>query len=200
MADLPITSDEGGMPVIITDANTTTSTVLVEPDGSIYAANALELDVAAGKGFSVVSEVLPGAATETPVFLIKNPVGSGKKMKVSLLIFGISPSVGSATGNTDLFRLYADPTITTNGTALTINNLDTQTGPPASAMTAFSSPTVTANGTKLGTYCVSSQAGSLTIPQNASRVLDVGHNWLITQVGIVNGAATGIIQLEWIED
>jgi hypothetical protein len=200
MADLPITSDEGGMPVIITDATTTANTVLVESDGSIYTGDALELDVATGRGFSVVSEVLPLAATETPVFLIKNPNGSGKKLKVSLLILGISPSVGSATGNTDLFRLYADPTITTNGTALTINNLDTQTGPPASSMTAFFSPTIASNGTKLGTYCVSSQAGSLTISQNASRVLDANHNWLITQTGIVNGTATGIIQLEWIED
>jgi hypothetical protein len=199
MADLPVTSDDGALPVAITDP-VSLNVIGVESDGSIYTGTTLELDVATGKGFGTVSEVLPVSAGETPVFLIKNPNGSGKKLKVSLLILGISPSVGSATGNTDLFRLYADPTITTNGTALTISNLDTQTGPPTSVMTAFFSPTVSANGTKLGTYCVSSQSGSLVVPQNAGRVLDANHNWLITQIGVVNGAATGVIQLEWIED
>jgi len=35
MADLPVTSDQGAMPVVITDATTTANTVLVNANGSI---------------------------------------------------------------------------------------------------------------------------------------------------------------------
>lgn len=201
MADLPITSDEGALPVVVNDAVTTANTLAVEADGSITAGSSVAMDVENSKGFSVVSEVLPLAATETAVFLVKNPSGSGKKLKLNLMLLGLLQSVGSATGNQDAFRLYLDPTITANGTALTINNLYSQTGAPATVMTAFFSPTVTANGTKLGTYAVSTQGnGTAIVPQAGTRILDPNHNWLITQTGIVNGAATGIVQMEWIEE
>jgi len=200
MADLPVTSDQGALPTVITDAVTTANTLAIESDGSINTGDVLALDVENSKGFGVISEVLPIAATETAVFLIKNPTGSGKKFKITNLILGISPSVGSATGNNSIFRLYLDPTITTNGTALTINNLYSQTSPPASVMAAFSSPTIAVNGAKLASYSVDSQSGGFLLPQSGTRLLDPNHNYLITQQGIVNGASTGLILLEWIEE
>jgi hypothetical protein len=152
------------------------------------------------QGFSVVSEVLPLAATETATFLIKNPTGSGKVLKLNFILCGLLQSVGSATGNQDVFRLYLDPTVTANGTAVTISNLYSTSSPAASVMTAFSSPTVTANGTKLGVYAVATQGNDTCLmPQHLTRILDPGHSWLFTQAGIVNGASTGIVQLEWIE-
>jgi hypothetical protein len=200
MADLPITSDEGGQPVVITDAVTTANTLSIEADGSITTGDVRALDVENNKGFSVVAEVLPIATTETPIFLLKNPNASGVTLKVMQFILGLLASVGSATGNNAILRLYLDPTITANGTALTISNLASKTGVPASVMTAFSSPTITANGTKLGAYSLASQEGSLFLPQNFTRLLGSNHNWLITQTAIVNGTSTGVVQIEWIEE
>jgi hypothetical protein len=199
MADLPVTSDDGALPVAITDP-VSLNILAVEVDGSITAGEVVVMEVETGKGFSVVSEVLPVAATETAVFLIKNPNASGKNLKLLNLIMGLSPSVGSATGNNDVFRLYVDPTITTNGTALTVSNLNSETSPPATVMTAFSSPTIAANGTKLAAYDVSSSGGSTLIPQGGTRILGPNHSWLITQTGVVNGASTGVIVLEWVEE
>jgi hypothetical protein len=200
MADLPITSDEGRQPVVITDAVTTANTLTIEADGSITTGDVRALDVENNKGFSVVAEVLPGVTTETPIFLIKNPNASGVTLKVIQFIMGLLASVGSATGNNAILRLYLDPTITSNGTALTISNLASKTGAPTSVMTAFSSPVIAANGTKIGAYALASQEGTLFVPQNFTRLLGANHNWLITQTALVNGTATGVIQLEWIEE
>jgi hypothetical protein len=200
MADLPITSDEGGQPVVITDAVTTGNTLNIEADGSITTGDVRALDVENNKGFSVIAEVLPATTAETPVFLIKNPNASGVTLKVLQFLMGILASVGSATGNNAIFRLYLDPTITTNGTALTISSLYSKTGASTSVLTAFSSPTIAANGTKLGAYTIASQEGTLFIPQNLTRLLGPNHSWLITQTSTVNGTATGVIQLEWVEE
>jgi hypothetical protein len=197
MADLGL--DDSPTPVeIIDDSNGNELTI--EADGSITVGAGKALDVENGKGFSLVAEILPAVATETPILLIKNPNGSSVTLKVLQLILGLLASVGSATGNNSVFRLYLDPTITVNGTVVTISNLYSKTGAPASVMTAFSSPTVTANGTKLGAYTVASQEGALFLPQSLTRLLDPNHAWLITQTAIVNGASTGVVQLEWIEE
>ena len=107
--------------------------------------------VADGKGFVVGTNNLTISGTaESDFMLIKNPLGSGKTIKLYKANFGLDAS----TVNPTTFRIYRDPTITANGTALTIRNL--KKSGAATAMTAFRAPTISARGSFMASDVFSS--------------------------------------------
>lgn len=115
------------------------------------------------------------STSETPLFLMKNPNGSGKKIVIRLFqIFA-----GLSSTQVSQWRVYLDPTITANGTSLTPQNMYFQTSPPSPVATAFKSPTISANGTFISLFF--QLAGSLNQPeQNFDFVVDPNHNVLVT--------------------
>lgn len=82
--------------------------------------------------------------TEQPLALLTNPSGSGKKILVTHFLFGTDSS-----NVRSIWRAYKNPTVTANGTALTIVNTYIKPSPMVSAMEAYHMPTVSANGTAL---------------------------------------------------
>lgn len=84
------------------------------------------------------------SGTHNPLLYIKNPSGSGKQLYLYRMTTGIT--VANVFMN---FRLYANPTVSANGTALTISNRDIGHAWGASAMQAYSVPTVTSLGTAI---------------------------------------------------
>ncbi len=100
-------------------------------------------EIANGNGYELSSNAISvGGTSEVSFALIKN-TSSTKSLRIRLITFTRS-STGAEPA---FFRLYRDPTITTNGTALTINNI--KKGGAASIATAFHTPTISANGTLL---------------------------------------------------
>lgn len=67
------------------------------------------------------------ATDELPFLLVKNPVASGKNIRFRDMVIG----AGEITvGKGNVLRVYRNPTITANGTALTINKLKSSGSSP----------------------------------------------------------------------
>lgn len=82
--------------------------------------------------------------TELPVVYFRNPSGSSRTVKIVKILANNSHTVSSGVR----FRVYINPTVSANGTALTEVALDVGSGNSPSA-DAFSSPTVSANGNQI---------------------------------------------------
>lgn len=99
-----------------------------------------------GKAFAVTTNkvVIPTAA-ETGFLLLKNPASSGKNIRMKTVLSSFS----SFTGGTTL-RIYRNPTIISDGSALTINNL--KSSGPLSIAQAFKLPTFSVPGTLIDVF------------------------------------------------
>lgn len=114
-----------------------------------------------------------GSTAETPLLLIRNPVSSGRTMKVSKII------LGSPLGGTISYRFYLNPTVTANGTTLTPVGKK-QVG-MATPVTLFSTlPTVSANGTFFGMNAVDSGSQDLVVPYENGLWLEPNNAILVT--------------------
>lgn len=143
MADL--TNLQGSTPVEIINETSGNSTS-VNTDGTL-ATRANEQQLAAeSKVFTMNWEVSSIGTTEIPVVLFRNPVSSGKTVKLIRLVFSNAHTV------TSFIRLrgYVAPTVTSDGTALTEGC--TFLGGAAGVATGFTSPTVSANGARLAQW------------------------------------------------
>ncbi len=77
--------------------------------------------------------------TETAQVLISNPSLSGKVMR----IFGLTLGTNVSTNN-NIFRIYKDPTVTSNGTELTYVNMNLSGTQPTCKL--YKVPTVSGSG------------------------------------------------------
>ena len=138
--------------------------------------------VIAGSGFvATTNNITVVNANETVFMLIKNPSNSGKTARLHRLIIG---SDENQINKMAFYRIYRNPTITSNGTALNINNL--KAGASLSALTAFKLPVVSANGTLLAM----GNAGDLFVsidPMDLGNIISSNENMLIT----IDAAAAG---------
>lgn len=82
------------------------------------------------------------SSAEVSKILLRNPIGSGKRMKV----FKIEEMTTTSTGNVS-FRYYRGSTVTSDGTPMAKVNL--LSSGLLSVMEAFISPTVSVNGTHI---------------------------------------------------
>ena len=90
--------------------------------------------------------------TEQDFLLIKNPNGN----TVNLYLM-IHPQSNVVSTSSVTWRLYKSPTVTANGTSITINNMDIGSS-NTSAAQIFSQPTATVNGTLLNVSLTSAGA------------------------------------------
>jgi len=88
---------------------------------------------------SIIEDVnLPTAGVYTPIFLLDNPVTSGKTVLLYVVIYDIDTA-----GRSGKFELWANPTVSANGTALPKINQKIGSA-VASVVNTYSSPTVSA--------------------------------------------------------
>ena len=129
----------------------------------------------ADENFCISEPITPTAASETDVILIKNPTGSGKKLYLDLFeILGLSADFSS------IIRIYSGPTITANGTAITIKNGNVGSA-VTSVMNAYKLPSISARGSLLYTGSFLKAVTASWFIEFAGRLLwNANHNMLIT--------------------
>jgi hypothetical protein len=147
-------------------------------------------DVSAGKGFITTIDLTNiTSGLETNFFLINNPNASGKVIKLYNIKMGLL-------SGKSVIRFYLNPTITTNGTALTINKL--LTSGTASIASAYSAPTTSARGTMLSAIQIDF-GQLLDVNYDLARFIQPNENLLIS----VDGSASGLdytLSLLWEEE
>jgi len=187
MADISLNeSDE----VTIADA-AGVNKLVVNLDGSINiagivsnipAANTISTYTSQGKVFTLSGAI--SAATSgvnNPIFLIKNPSGSGKTLYLYRVIMACSINNVSVK-----FGIYYNPTITTNGTAATPRNNLIGSAVTAVA-TASSLPSLSATGTLLSTLQTGQNSNSIDFMGDFSIQILANNNIVITADPSSNG-------------
>lgn len=137
-----------------------------------------------GQGFHLTTGVITISGTsETPFLLLRNPNASGKTVRINKIAFGL---VASVTGDSHIWRIYRDATVTGNGTAKTPTKIKKSQSASA-VLLAGTAPTVSANGTNMLTGA-STSAGSYNILlENLSLYIEQNENLYFT----IQSALTG---------
>lgn len=202
MADLPDRTDD----VSIHD-ETKTKTVSVITDGS-YERLAVEakIDTAVPSTDNISALVIAGyvyscafsvnmasAGVKNPLFLMKNPSGSGKTVYIHSMRFGVDVENNYAN-----FIVFANPTITANGTTETSRNRCIGGGFGASAMSTFTLPTVSANGNPIENVEVASNSSSVEAASHFAIMVKENNNLMITGDPKSNNR-TAVITIVWAE-
>jgi len=157
-APVAIASDQSAIPVAVAG-------------GDLWQA-----DTYNGKGFSVITGDITIANTdENNFFLLKNPNASGKLVRIWESIISMTKGTGSAFSN---FRIYKNPTITANGTALTINKIRSSQS-ASSVCSAYYNPTISARGTLIDKFVIATDHFGELI-DNLGRYLEANENMLVT--------------------
>lgn len=131
--------------------------------------------------------------TDTAMLLLKNPALSGKNLKLYFRSYNVD-----ITNVACRFRLFLNPTITADGTAITIRPA-TQTLNPATVATAFTNPTVTALGTLLDTNVIGQNNSGFTLLDELALWLQPGNNWLVGATSASNSRPVEIV-MKWVEE
>lgn len=145
-----------------------------------------------GKAFFATSQlVTSGGTAETAYFLVKNPNGSGKNILLDKVTMAAPQSGGT------IYKFYMNPTVTLNGTALTITG-GRQTGQNTAVATIFRLPTVTANGTMFAAIDMPTGA-TKEIDFDTSKWIEPNNSLLITATQSLLGGTSGI-DLQFVEE
>ncbi len=150
--------------------------------------------VSSGTVFSVASLALNMATTgtENPLILLKNSSSNTKSMYIQSAYCGINTANRAAA-----FDIYSSPTVSANGTAMTIVNRNIGSA-VASVMNAYTAPTVTSNGTLFSTFVIGQNSNSNSILDAFNLKIPPGGSILFT--GNPNSNGTGAyISITWSE-
>lgn len=168
-------------------------------NAKVAALTSKEAQSAVNNTFGMVASafnITPANADQVAIY-IKNPSGSGKTLVFQQFEVANNATSGATTNAEVLFKLFANPTSSANGTAATINTTSVGSG-ATTAMTAFTSPTVSANGTLLYSGIVYN--GTPTFPKDMTIFrLAPNNNLLITLNSGVNNTAVNVTVL-WSEE
>lgn len=147
-----------------------------------------------GKVFYIATDSynLATAASNNPIFLLKNPTGSGK----TIYLFSI---VGNCVvSNVQVgFSLYKSPTITANGTAVTPVNAYLGHS-NTSVLNIYKSSTISASGTLITVDQVGQNSNSSNMVISERIAIPAGQSALITGNPFSNNRAI-IMSVGWIE-
>jgi hypothetical protein len=133
------------------------------------------------------------AGSDNPLVLMRNPSGSGKTFYFYKLITGVN--VTNVASN---FKVFINPTITTNGTSVTPVSLNIGGGAPASVMLLTTLPTVSASGTVIYTYVSGQNSYSVNYIDDFSIRVNANNSILITGDPASNNREA-VITLVWME-
>lgn len=149
----------------------------------------------ANRLFSFNSELSPVSVVELPMVLFRNPVGSGRAVKLKRLVLANNHTATSWVK----FQVYIAPTILTTGTPLAIACTHIGSG-VSSSMQAFTTPTVSANGTvALRLACPAAISAPATILDTEfDYIIEPGIDVLFTVIADGNNR-TAAINAIWAE-
>ncbi len=148
------------------------------------------LTTSQGCAFNVsTGQVTLAATTETPLLYIAN----GSTNSASIGSF-LRKFVNTTSGHTTYFKHYFNPTVSANGTALSIVNLRNGNGVPTSTMNAYLEPTVSSNGSLLSNI----EAGNTQVVSEMPLIIDPGFSLLITATTQAISDVV-ICELSWFE-
>lgn len=145
-----------------------------------------------GKGFfSISPEAAISGITESPLLLLKNPPGSTTRLLITHLVAAIN----STSARTKV-KIYKDPTITSNGAALGVENTYVKDSPKTPQAEIYKNPMISANGGLI--YHGLMPANSPSRGINRFFWIDPGHSILLTiQNDITNTLSSGCMY--WLE-
>lgn len=120
------------------------------------------------------------SGTEYPIIYARNPVGSSKTVYVRAI------TTGNTTGASKsiTLKVYANPTVTVNGSVLPATSMHVGGGAPASTTLVTSAPTVTSNGTVLSQIVCTNEQGNLDYDWGL--LVAPGNAILVTLTGSAN--------------
>lgn len=155
--------------------------------------NLYQEKITEGKGFVLTTNFVSISGTSVVNFLLlRNPNNSGKTIRIKKIVYQHRIKVAT---DISRFRIYRNPTITSNGTALTINKM-IFTQPNTPVLLSSLTPTISSVGTLFKVYTV---VNSLLIDEDLTFFILPNENILVT----VQNAATNkecAITLEFIEE
>lgn len=185
-------SSTGTNMVVNSDGSINVNTVL-GPSSPPTASTISEL-VKDEKVFTVAGTVnMTSAGADNPLFLIRNPSGSGKDLYVYRSSYGVDIENNYAN-----FGLYYDPTITSVGTAHSIR-LNRIGGTATSSMLVYTLPTLSSNGILIDTHEVASNGNSIDVLADFSIHLRPGKDLVITGDPKSNNRSA-VITFTWVEE
>jgi len=133
---------------------------------SLPTSNAVDL----GTAWSNVIDALVLTAGEKPFYLLRNPTGSGKKIRIIDMAY-------SSDATASIYRFYRNPTITSVGTSITNVNFLVTGG--SSVALAYYNSTVTSFGTLLRAEYTAGRATNAVNP-SLLRSIEAGEDLLVT--------------------
>lgn len=153
-----------------------------------------ETNYLAGKGFVCTTNTVTISGTaEVALFYFTNPNASGKLCRITDLFLGLEKGASTVASE---FRFYRDPTITANGTAITIRKaLKSQS--TSSVCSAYFSPTASANGSLM--RCFAQSLGqTLYYADEMEIMIEANEKILITATPSVTGV-NHAVTMTWLE-
>lgn len=132
--------------------------------------------VTANQFYSFAVDVnMATAGTNNPIVLLRNPNGSGKVIHVWLV------DAGAVANNTEAeFSLFSSPTVTSNGSAITVGSRNIGGGASAAVLLATSLPTVSSNGTRIEGKVYGQNGNSVELGREFSVAIQANNSLLIT--------------------
>lgn len=134
------------------------------------------------------------ASTDNRILLFRNPSGSGKKIFVWAIVAG-----STVTNVAIQFKVFANPTITSNGSTITAYPRNIGNSQPSAVGLVTSLPTITANGGFISNISVGQNtASSIIFDSSFSVCIQPGNSILLTGNPTSNNrnAAVSIIWAE----
>ena len=194
MADLPIAADGSAQPVTINDPIITTNVTSVRSDGSLLVLPSHIGFIKENRGYSVFLDVSAATSgTDNPLILLRNPNGSGKVIYVGFISGNTTVTNVSAE-----FKVFANPTVTVNGTAQTAISRNVGNSAPVASGLVTTLPTVTSNGSTICGSVTGQNSADVTIIDDFSVAIQPNNSILITASPSSNNRNMGI-ELMWVE-
>lgn len=190
MADL--NTDET-QEVIIRAGTTSANELEVNPDGSINVQDVSSSYAEQDKLYSIAAEINLSGTGEVDAFLFRNPSGSGKTVYLTNLIACLISSVGAEVR----IRVYKSPTVTANGTTITISPARIGGSPPASISLCTSLPTISSRGTLIRVFN-SANTSTFTDEIDSRIIVEANNSFLITGQSTSTNKPLGL-NLAWAE-
>ena len=176
------------------DGNLRVNITAVGNSGSPANETVWQTAVRLGYGFWITTNFLSIAGTaETPFMLIRNAGGSGKILRIKRMEIAV---VATVTGDNARVKIYRDPTITANGTALTANKVRKSQSATA-VVSYYRNPTISASGTLLWASAMT-QAYMQSVDYDLTMYCEEGEDLYIT-IQPANTNKNHVVSL-WVEE
>ena len=132
---------------------------------------------------------LPSSGVESPAYLLRNPVASGKTIYLGVMSFGIDSDKKAS------FKIHVSPTITADGTPVGVFSQNVG-GSNTEVLDVFSAPTASVLGGGVRHYNSGAEQPSKEIDLDFGIIIQEGEEVLITGIPSANNVLMSV-SLEW---